>query len=527
MKNRWMASGVAAAFALLLVPDTVYYPPRSVLNQPSVLLQGLAAYWKLNELSGTRMKTAGYCTNCTLTAVNAPLAMAGAGGYSLQTVNAQEVSVANNSSLQAPAGTDFAVCIWTMYVTSTANTRYLFRQAGSYSLVSNVGSGTLDFGLVDSVAGTSTASGSGADGFSAIQNKRALVCGWYTASDKKAHLSVNAGTVYDGAALPNGPAVVTNTHQIGYGAALNSTYTFGPAYRWNGSIPNITTLYNGGSGYSCSQLPAALRTNLAACWNLDEASGTRYTNGGSCGSTCDMSTVVNAPGRVVGLAQNGMGMSGNFVAASNQALTLASAGALTRQPNWAVAVWYNAGDVTARSIMGKDDGVTREWSISSNNGPCTANVWNNAGTIKQATSGAASINTWNLCVAWLDGTDDKLRASVNDTTAGVSTALTAPYTDQKSVQFQISGNGAATNMYQGAIDAAGVWTRVLLPAERTALYAAGAGVGDPWTQVSEMFQRPVLWADIPIERRQKLVWLKTGVVVPPDMFPSRKVVVLR
>jgi hypothetical protein len=72
-----------------------------------------------------------------------------------------------------------------------------------------------------------------------------------------------------------------------------------------------------------------------------------------------------------------------------------------------------------------------------------------------------------------------------------------------------------------SVDAPGIWDRQLTESERVALYAAGAGVEWPWSQIASLLGRPTNWASRSIEERQRIIWAKNRVFVPEYMFPTQ------
>lgn len=87
---------------------------------PSTLLNNLAAYWTLDEASGTRSDSVG---TSHLTATNSPTSAAGKQGNAVQLVSAssQYLSVAENAAIDVSGQQDFTLAGWVYFDTLPVN----------------------------------------------------------------------------------------------------------------------------------------------------------------------------------------------------------------------------------------------------------------------------------------------------------------------------------------------------------------------------------------------------------------------
>ena len=84
-----------------------WHPPFNGEEGGSSLLTDLVAYWKMDELSGTRVDA--YGSN-DLSAVNAPIAVGGAGVYAA--LNASTKALTSSDANLGAANTSFTVSVW-------------------------------------------------------------------------------------------------------------------------------------------------------------------------------------------------------------------------------------------------------------------------------------------------------------------------------------------------------------------------------------------------------------------------------
>jgi hypothetical protein len=142
---RYRVAGTAAAIDLALgpvaIPVTAVAPTMSGGAAPSGLLTGLAAYWKLEETSGTRADSVG---TSHLTDNNTVTSNPGIQGTAAQftAANSESLSVVHNAAL-AVGNFDFSIALWVYF--DTVATSHVFNKwaagQGSYILYYDSGSG--------------------------------------------------------------------------------------------------------------------------------------------------------------------------------------------------------------------------------------------------------------------------------------------------------------------------------------------------------------------------------------------------
>jgi hypothetical protein len=499
-----------------------YHPP--FVSGSVAVAADLVFYSNLDEQSGTRAKTAGSCTSCDWTAVNAPDSGGGAGKYA--TLNANNKGLYSGAAALGAANTSFTVSVWIR-----PNQLVNYEQvAGSDSGVT----GTRDWlWQYDSAGAVSNSllwdSSSGTVALASPANP--LVAGTRTLVTLVYNQSTKKGTIYHNTTAGAASSALTNGIRDSYAntgiltAFITGSGAFrgagGPAMVWGNralSSSDISDLYAYGTGYSCSALPVALRASLVACWDLTEASGTRAESGiGSCGATCDL-TAVNAPGRAPGLVTNGLGLSASSLSSLSQALSIAdNADISVGDESFTVACWVNPSVLGSKIIIDKTD----EYRLGVD---AASKPYAKTGTTDTATWGAATTaGTWIFVAGGHDAGLNKTWVSVNGATR-VTTNETAAPADTAN-DLKIFSTSAGGSYWDGSVDGCAFWKRTVADSTLLALYNAGAGVEYPWTGVASILFPGAQWASVPVYDRQGIIYSKTGVVVPGFMFPSRKVAV--
>ena len=211
----------------------------------------------------------------------------------------------------------------------------------------------------------------------------------------------------------------------------------------------------------------ALSDNIVAYWSLtdlvDSAGSNTLTNNGAA-------TFVT--GKV--------GNAGNFVAASNQYLSIADNADLSMGDiDFTIAAWVNFTTVAASGIVSKSSGATAatlEYAIYFFTGLLRFQVSDGTTltTRTASTFGLPASGTWYYVVAWHDSVANTINICVNDGTPD-SASYSAGVQDSTH-QFEIGRAFAAINRdIDGLVDEVGIWKRVLSGAEITELYNGGAG----------------------------------------------------
>lgn len=501
-----------------IVPGGVIGGPGGIAWTPSSasgLLTNLVAYWKMDELSGTRAKTAGSATSADFSAVNAPTARSGGGGYAASFLNASSQYLSSTASELNIGNANHTVAAWVLIPTGAPVTDTLVSKHNGTSneFVLDISGGQFRY-FVNNASSIAQVA--------AVSDAPTLLVGSFSTSDNKARISKNgAASVAGSAGALSGTsaAAFRVAARAQAGSEFYATATIGPVMVWSSALSDsdAATLYNSGSGYSCSGLPLSLPAPVA-CWDLNEASGTRAASTSaraSCTTNCDLGAT-NAPTRVLGLAKAPtLGMGAYAISTSSQALSLAdNADISTGDVTFTAACWALSNSLGNKFVLDKTD----EYRL----GLDASNKWfAKTGTTDTATdSGAATVDTWYLVAGGYNGTQTWL--SVNGATK-VTTAKTVAPTDTANA-LRVFSTSAGGNYWDGAADACGFWKgSELSTAQLTAWYAGGSGVEYPWSSIAQFFDRPGQWADMEPRARQFAVWLKYGEIVPLEMIPSRKV----
>ena len=262
--------------------------------------------------------------------------------------------------------------------------------------------------------------------------------------------------------------------------ASGDTTVIGAGYQDTTAVTATTYYYAvsavnaAGEGLKSSEVSIAYLdlTSLISYWKLEEASGSRADSYGT-NTLTDNNTVTQAVGKLGNCAQ--------FTALNMEKLSIASnSGLIPGASSFTITVWaYLDSKPTISRILSKDNGLaaTSEYALwyYGIDDRFRINVaFNGASSIGLNANnfGIPSPSTWYFIIAWVDADADTLNISVNNGTAN-STALSSAL-NSTSTEFDI-GSDATGNYFDGRIDSAGFWKRVLTAAERTALYNSGSG----------------------------------------------------
>jgi len=458
--------------------------PQTLVSTLNPLHVGLQSYWKLDESSGTA--TDAHSTN-HLSDVNTVTGNPGKVGTSRQFTyaNSEYLSIPSNASLQT-GDIDFTIAGWVYLDSKSANQavvgKWTGAPAGEYLLFYNPGTDRFRFivcdttqtnyGLVDAAALGSPATGTWY-----------FIVAWHDATAQTVNIQVNNGTV-NSASHPYDVQVAATAFRVG------ATGAFGQ--EWDGRVDELglwkrlltpaerTQLYASGSGVTYPDFtPAAptepLLVSLVSYWKLDEASGNAVDAHGTNHLT-DVNTVTSNPGKV--------GTARQFVIANSEMLQVADNATLrTGDIDFTTAGWFYADAIPGNvALWGKDvDTTHRDYRLDINaaaTGPRFILFTSSGGVagIKE-TGTALATGTWYFVVAWHDSAANTISIQINDGT--VFSAATTDIPGTSTAAFEIGAFGDAGAYWSGRIDEVGIWKRVLTPAERTQLYAGGAGVTYP------------------------------------------------
>lgn len=223
---------------------------------------------------------------------------------------------------------------------------------------------------------------------------------------------------------------------------------------------------------------AALEDDILAYWTLEESSGTRFDYCG--GNNVNDENLPLATAGVIGNAVD-------LVRSSNQKLQAGLVSSLDLgNTDYTLAAWVYLDTLPSYPtelypIFSRynDPGGIAQYIVEVYNGRFRFRLFDGGSTqVGIATAdnfGEPATGQWYFVAAWHDSINDEVGISVNAGTP--DTAATTGSPTAISVPFIIGGRDGDTQTFDGRIDEAGIWSRVLTSDELSALYNGGAG----WT----------------------------------------------
>lgn len=228
-------------------------------------------------------------------------------------------------------------------------------------------------------------------------------------------------------------------------------------------IPGVR---NGTSGGGSS----TLNTSLVAYWQLDEASGTRNDSQGANHLT-DNNTVTSAAGKIGNAAQ--------FTTANSEYLSISDNADISvgAGVSFSMAVWaymdtlQNQGIISKYGAGGNRDYLLWYYTVSGFN----CDVSDDGSSLVTAVGGTASTATWYHLYMEYDTATKKASIAVNNGTLASSSATVTAGVFDGTNPFKLGSNDGEINFFNGRLDEAAFWKRILTASERTELYNAGSG----------------------------------------------------
>jgi len=219
---------------------------------------------------------------------------------------------------------------------------------------------------------------------------------------------------------------------------------------------------------------------LVSWWKLDESSGTRYDSHGT-----NHLSPQNGPGYNAVDYKWGASMDCERNSSQHAEISQASQTGLSfGNEDFTYGAWWRAEDLAggvSRYIFGKwnDNGVNdREFLLFSGASDAKFRAYISSDGSSSTNIGwgtGASTGTWYFVVCWHDATANTINIQVNNGTP-LSNSHTTGANQNDSAPFYI-GQGDRNNYgWDGEIDEAFVYSRVLTSGERTLLYNSGNGV---------------------------------------------------
>jgi Concanavalin A-like lectin/glucanases superfamily len=219
-----------------------------------------------------------------------------------------------------------------------------------------------------------------------------------------------------------------------------------------------------------------LTDSLISYWKLDESSGDALDAHGTNDLT-DNNTVGSASGKINGAR--------DFEAANGEYFSRAdNAGLSTGDIDFTFAAWVNAESLSGFPVVANKgwagSGGGREWILYYRTDASRFRfaVENETAEVDANTLGAASTGTWYHVVCWHDSVNNQIGIAVNGGSADTA-AYSGGVTDAAG-DFRIGASPTQSLYWDGLIDEAGFWKRVLSSAERLVLYNGGSGLAYPF-----------------------------------------------
>lgn len=252
-------------------------------------------------------------------------------------------------------------------------------------------------------------------------------------------------------------------------------------YDSRGSVKGASAQFSTSSNNN----PAALNNGLVGYWKLDESSTgagavSRSDSSGNGNTLTDTATVTSNPGK--------FGNAGQFTRTNTEYLSITDNSSLsTGDIDFTFSAWVyvdtTGGAGIFNNVAGKDGNTNqREWVLyTGNNTPVFRFAVSPDGTSSSngiATSTTTlSTSTWYFVVAWHDSVSNTVNIQVNN--GAVDSTSYSSGTADRTGDFQIGAN-IGGQAWDGRIDEARFYKRVLSSADRTALYNFAPGPVGYW-----------------------------------------------
>jgi len=217
---------------------------------------------------------------------------------------------------------------------------------------------------------------------------------------------------------------------------------------------------------------STLLTGLVSWWSLDEASGSRADSHGS-NTLTDNNTVTQAAGKI--------GNAGQFTTATAEYLSVAAGHGLGGGTSFTAAAWVYPDTIISNGgilRVGSGNGITtHDWLLATQSTyfkffKSYDSTWEQ---LNAATYGAPALSTWQFVMAEYDIATKTLGIQINNGTK--DTATHTGTTATPSQPFEIGRYH--TSEWNGRIDEAAFWSRLLTTEEKAELYNSGTGIAYP------------------------------------------------
>lgn len=449
----------------------------------STLRTNLIAFWNLEEVSGTRFDSVGsndLVDNNTVTQAVGKISNAA----SFDRANSEYLSLADNTDLST-GDIDWTIAVWVKL--TTKDTQIIVAKDDTnnqreFNL--DYFSGDDEFRVFVTSDGTnSTITFAAASTFGSPS-----IGVWYfivishDATANTISIQINNGAI-DSSAHSGGSFDGTAPFAIGAqfssGTPANFANNLTDAVGFWKKV--LTTdekslLFNRGIGRQMP-LPTSIENNLIAFWNLGEANGATRVDSVGSNNLADTNTVTQETGKI--------GKSAGFVAASAQLLSIAdNADLSTGDIDFTFACWlyleakpgapmriagkYNFSGDQREWLLLWDDAADRYQFVISELGTGASNV-----VVTANNFGAPPVKTFALVVIWHDSVANTINIQVNN--GAIDSTAHAGGVFDSSASFTLGNSIDIAGYWDGRIDAAGFWKKVLTPQEKTIIYNDGFG----------------------------------------------------
>ena len=238
-------------------------------------------------------------------------------------------------------------------------------------------------------------------------------------------------------------------------------------------------------------IASSLETDLVSFWRLDETSGTRY-DAFSVHNLTEVGSVAQIPGKI------GQGAGFDSAPGVQHLFALNTPELFTGDTSFTVHIWQR---MTAKPSVGigmskgnNADGW--DWDIGYS-GFAAEDRWAFSLYLLDGTFlewalahsfGSPPLNIWNLLIGWYDKPGGRIYVQVNNGPVD-SVAVNRTSLDAKG-PLTIGDWQDFPNHWDGGVDNAAVWKRLLTAKERTLLWNDGAGL-DFLTPLSAFWVQPL------------------------------------
>jgi hypothetical protein len=458
----------------------------SLRSPASSQMNGLQAYWRLEEASGLRFDS-----------------ISNGDGPAARFVRAssQRLSIADNAALSMGTGVSCSIGCFGYLDNLTNEQAFLgkFDTTGNQrGYVLRYRSASTEFRVDWSPDGTSATQ-------KTISSLVAPAAGqWYhllfvydaTAAAASFYLNnVLQGTLAETVGVfDNTAAFIIGAYLTGTFANLDGRVARAGVWKRVLTAAERAEYYNDGRGKRYVNLSPGLASGLVGWWDLTEysgdradgagantltATGTPLVAGGPFGNTLtDANTVTANTGKV--------GTAAEFVIANSEQLVAGDSPELRGGDSpWEISGWFRlAATATNQTLMSKDTGAAagREYRLDFLT--ATAKLsWivydgtNIVGTV--TTTGTFSANTFYHVRVYHDSVGDKVGIAIDGAAAEEAATTGAPSAGTASA-FRLGANGSGTpQFFGGRLDEWGKRNRISTAAEAAADYAGGAGLAYP------------------------------------------------